>query len=288
MTTVDHMRLIIGFDDTVYGRDALELGLQLAGTSGEPATVATVYPDDDAPAYPKVGPATGADDEASRVDEGRQIAERKLDGARAAVAGRADVRFEAVGPTHASRGLHEFAERTGADLLVVGTSEHEAIGPISPGSTVEQLLNGAPCPVAVAPPGYRERRAAVRVITVAYDGSPESQHALDVAVQIAGQVDASLRLVAVAGEPDEALRTVLDSASNELPPGIKATTEVVVASDVANTLADLPGQPPDLLVCGSRGHGPVRRVLLGSVSTRVIRSAAYPVLVVPRAGSNVT
>jgi nucleotide-binding universal stress UspA family protein len=38
----------------------------------------------------------------------------------------------------------------------------------------------------------------------------------------------------------------------------------------------------DLFVVGSRGYGPHRRVLLGSVSGRLVRNAACPVLVVPR------
>jgi nucleotide-binding universal stress UspA family protein len=38
----------------------------------------------------------------------------------------------------------------------------------------------------------------------------------------------------------------------------------------------------DLLVCGSRGYGPVRRVLLGTVSSALLRQASVPVLVVPR------
>jgi len=38
----------------------------------------------------------------------------------------------------------------------------------------------------------------------------------------------------------------------------------------------------DLLVVGSRGYGPVRRVLPGSVGGQVIRDAACPVLVLPR------
>jgi nucleotide-binding universal stress UspA family protein len=38
----------------------------------------------------------------------------------------------------------------------------------------------------------------------------------------------------------------------------------------------------DLLVLGSRAYGPVRRVLLGSVSGEVLKSAPCPVLVVPR------
>jgi hypothetical protein len=38
----------------------------------------------------------------------------------------------------------------------------------------------------------------------------------------------------------------------------------------------------DLLVCGSRGYGPVRAVLLGSVSREVISAALCPVIVLPR------
>ena len=38
----------------------------------------------------------------------------------------------------------------------------------------------------------------------------------------------------------------------------------------------------DLMVSGSRGYGPVRSVLLGSVSRRLVDDAACPVLVVPR------
>ncbi|MBX5442753.1 MAG: universal stress protein, partial [Solirubrobacteraceae bacterium] len=38
----------------------------------------------------------------------------------------------------------------------------------------------------------------------------------------------------------------------------------------------------DVLVVGSRGWGPVRRLLLGSTSERLVREAVGPVLVVPR------
>ena len=38
----------------------------------------------------------------------------------------------------------------------------------------------------------------------------------------------------------------------------------------------------DLMVVGSRGYGPLKAVLLGGVSGQLIRSAACPVIVIPR------
>jgi nucleotide-binding universal stress UspA family protein len=59
-----------------------------------------------------------------------------------------------------------------------------------------------------------------------------------------------------------------------------ATYEAVTgtpATELARRSVDL-----DLLAVGSRAHGPVRRLLLGSTSTRLVREALCPVLVVPR------
>ena len=56
----------------------------------------------------------------------------------------------------------------------------------------------------------------------------------------------------------------------------------LLTGDVVDTLAEL--DEVDVLFCGSRGYGPARRVLLGGVSTRLVRRARRPVVVVPRSG----
>ena len=38
----------------------------------------------------------------------------------------------------------------------------------------------------------------------------------------------------------------------------------------------------DLVVCGSRGYGPIRSVLLGGVGHGLLRDAQCPVIVIPR------
>ncbi len=59
----------------------------------------------------------------------------------------------------------------------------------------------------------------------------------------------------------------------------------MLEGDVVGELAALDERDVDLLVCGSRGYGPARRVLLGGVSTALVRRAAAPVMVVPRSAA---
>jgi len=56
----------------------------------------------------------------------------------------------------------------------------------------------------------------------------------------------------------------------------------LLGGNVVEALSEL--DDVDVLFCGSRGYGPARRVLLGGVSTRLVRSAKRPLVVVPRSG----
>jgi nucleotide-binding universal stress UspA family protein len=58
------------------------------------------------------------------------------------------------------------------------------------------------------------------------------------------------------------------------------TVEVVAAPIVGALAAG--SEAWDLLVCGSRGYGPVRSVLLGSVSRGLTHAAHCPLLVLTR------
>jgi nucleotide-binding universal stress UspA family protein len=61
---------------------------------------------------------------------------------------------------------------------------------------------------------------------------------------------------------------------------------VEISAEVADGYADDElaqlSDEVDLLVCGSRGHGPAGSVMLGCVSTGVLRKARCPVLLIPR------
>ncbi|MBI5311445.1 MAG: universal stress protein, partial [Actinobacteria bacterium] len=79
----------------------------------------------------------------------------------------------------------------------------------------------------------------------------------------------------------ESLARAVDEAIAGVEPPPAATGSVESGSP-AEVLAGAGADGVDMIVAGSRGYGPVKVVLLGSVSAKLVRSARCPVMVVPR------
>ena len=158
-----------------------------------------------------------------------------------------------------------------------------------PGSTAARLLRGAPCPVTVVPRAWTAR-GVIGTIAVAYTDSDEAREALRGAYALARHAGASLRAVTVVlpevlyarTEPHTAIRPPVDFAAVEREARAKAEASLrAVVAELGDILIDL-SEHIDLLICGSRGYGPLRAVMLGSVTRRVVAKAHCPVVVVPR------
>jgi nucleotide-binding universal stress UspA family protein len=195
-----------------------------------------------------------------------------------------------------ARVLHELAESRDAAMLVLGSSHRAGPGRILAGSVAARLLQGGPCPIAVAPRGLAEQAPGEpRVIGVAFDGSPESRSALELAALLGETAHAALRVISAypgpppLGErasPDgptayERFQDTLREAVRPLPGELRAEPRFR-SGDPASVLIGESELGLDLMVMGSRGYGPLRSVLLGSVSEAVVRAAACPVIIVPR------
>jgi nucleotide-binding universal stress UspA family protein len=148
-------------------------------------------------------------------------------------------------------------------------------------------------------------------IVVGIDGSQGSQSALRFALEEARLRSATLRVVhafvlplsdvapdpfllefpsvpgpeleAIAQDLERGARSLIDDALERVVGGAGADVPVerivVEGSPAATIIAEAEGA--DLLVVGSRGHGRVHDLLLGSVSQQCVSHAPCPVAIVP-------
>lgn len=139
-------------------------------------------------------------------------------------------------------------------------------------------------------------KAAMRVL-LAHDGSPGADVATSLVaslpwvqgstIRVIGAIEGDLQPVAAAepaGRPAEhapdEFAAVLEAAASILQrPGL-SVDHVIRRGDAATTIAtEAERLGADLVVIGSRGLGPVRTLLLGSVAAEVIDAAPCPVLI---------
>jgi nucleotide-binding universal stress UspA family protein len=226
-----------------------------------------------------------------------------LDAGIAAVPAGHQARAIARAAASAPRGLSEIAEEQRADLVVLGSHHGGPEGRTTPGNTALRLLHGAPCAVAIAPLGLRERERFHHV-GVAFDGSDEARRALDLAYSLAARDGAAVTIYrafshggvgvgypAASGQELDTAAQIrrreaeeeLDAAADAAPPGVNPRT--VLVHDQPSGIARACDGVVDVLIIGSRGYGPVHRVLAGSVSLALLLGATQPVVVVPRAGA---
>jgi nucleotide-binding universal stress UspA family protein len=272
--------VLVGVDDRQGGRDAIALATHLVDGAGK-LTLLNVHSGVLRPVDAAIPGAVGAESERSHV---LLEAERK----------RAGVEAELVSVISSSpgRGLHQQAEEQQADLIVVGSCSRGAFGRAMLGDDTRAALNGSPCAVAVAAHGYSEAPVPIAKVGVGYDGSPESEAALAMARTLAAPTRASVLALEAVSLPTYAYTGIV-------PPAIGESMEVMIeeAKDRMRALPDVEGRAVygfageelaafgnelDLLVVGSRGYGPVKRLVVGSTSEYLERHARCSLLVLPR------
>lgn len=272
--------VVAGVDEGEGGRDAIALAQVLLAAGGN-LTLANVFGENLA------GSRVWSD---PTMDSRREHAQELLERVAAEAGIQPSLRWH--GASSVGRGLHEIAEVVDADLLVVGSSRRGLLGRVRLADDTRAALNGARCAVAVAPAGYRtEPPSLMREIGVGYDGSPESEQALALARALAHETAAKLsafRVVAVPGYvfhgrtavDGTLIKDLVDEARAQIA-AIDGVEPHAAYGDVAEELA-LYSASLDLLVLGSRGYGPIGRLVHGSTTQQLARTARCPLLVLTR------
>ena len=237
----------------------------------------------------RFGPAEAYLDEARKVAQA--VADEAAEQARAEAPG-ISTRTDAFLGAPAVR-LLELARY--AELTVVGNRGHGGFAGLLLGSVSQQLATHAPGPVVVV----RGRDDAGQGPVVAgVDDSPAADHVLATAFEAAGRRGAELVVIRtflpviplwIEGLPAMDLRTPEgDAAEHErleilLKPWRQKypdiTVEALVSHDSAAAVLTGVSHTAQLVVVGSRGHGAVAGVLLGSTGMQLSHHADCPVLI---------
>ncbi|MGZ4524489.1 MAG: universal stress protein [Mycobacteriaceae bacterium] len=294
------MRIVVGYMPDRRGEDALALAALLVRATGWELVVANVHPS----AWP-VHDRAAVDVEWMNylVSE----AKAALDRART-ILDRWDLQvpvdYVVHGHRNSGRGLPEVVEQVNGIGVMIGSNPEARGGRVGVGSTADQLLHGSSVPVLLATNGFADHPPALLTrYSVAYLGTPESRSALALASLASKEAGIPLRLLTLiirstkfygsrlgfaAEEPVLAalrkqMAADLAEARTQAPSGIDVTTEIAEGDDVERALSSLRWDPGEILVCASSRLGPLRRVFLGDMSLKIVRTSPVPVAVLPRA-----
>ena len=207
-------------------------------------------------------------------------------------------------------GLTELAVAHEASLVVVGSSSSGLLGRVGLGSVTERLVHTASLPVAIAPRGYTLDAGPLRRVTAAYGDEADVNGLIPAAAEVARRWSAALRIVSFTVRPARMFAGSIEPAAenlvvqqwsrrtfDEIAEQLNAVRERIPVPDVEvqvgsgldwrEAVESVSWEPGDILLMGSGTAGPVARVFLGSVASKILRHAPVPVMIVPRHRSTV-
>jgi len=172
------------------------------------------------------------------------------------------------------------AEVSSMDVIVMGRHEKSDLARLMLGDTTAKVIGHTHSDVLVVP---REATLAGRGIVLAVDGSRYSDAAAVTALNLAKHCTVPLTVVSVASGKDgrkeaRALARQVQKLMSES--GIKAEADVRIGRPDEAIAACARERNADLIVMGSHGRTGLERLLIGSVSERVIGSVDCAVMVV--------
>ena len=287
---VNTERLLVATDGSEFSEYAVQEAIDLAKRCNSRLFAISVIETN--PELAAVAPAL--------LEKNEKAARERLD----AVAARA--RKEGIGCetiVHEGEDLYQYivdeAVKNKITMIIMGRRGRKGLNRLVMGSTTARVIGHAPCSVLVIPPAAK---IDFRSVVVATDGSKYSTAAASEAIGIAKRNGSKLTAVAVV--PAEiAMPTDADFAALQrdkladqemlsAEKNAKAVKESAQKEGVAAQAFVLSGKPADaiietakdkdadLIIVGSHGRTGLDKLLMGSVTERVIVLSACAVLVV--------
>lgn len=174
------------------------------------------------------------------------------------------------------------AERNTVDMIIMGTHGRTGLKRLMMGSVTAKVIGHAPCNILVLP---LHASIECRHVLIATDGSPYGEAAASEALGIAKRCGSTLTIVSVASSEEEiaSARIHVDRVSEAAErEGIHYEAVVTTGKPYEAIVETARSKKADLIVLGSHGRTGLERLLMGSVTERVIGHAECAVLVVKK------
>jgi nucleotide-binding universal stress UspA family protein len=276
-------RILVGYEATPSGDDALAAGAALAASVGADLDVVLVMPDASRRGNVPNDPAYDA--------LLRDTAEGWLADARTRVPSLVAFNGRVVFGDSPAEGLLASAEELGSTLIVVGAARGGLLGRFTVGSVAGALLHASPIPVLLAPEGWRDHAPQLSRVTSMVGTRAGAEAVLTTGERLSAAAGVPLRLVSLlaldlpgdapkqnVGEHHAA--SVLKEASAAT--GVVATAVVAKGDTIQNAIARLDWEPGEVVVVSSSRLAQPSRLFLGSTAAAMLRELPVPMIVVPR------
>jgi len=267
-------RVLLATDQSEFSAGAEEVALSLAKDHGVPLTAMTMVLS--APELDAIAP--------ERIEQAEDQAVEYLDG----LVERAGERGVAIEPL-VRHGLDPALEITaaageiGANVIVMGRRGRRGLARVMLGDATARVVGSAGCCVLVVP---KAARSWSKRILLATDGSKFAEAASEVAAAMARQrglpvtVLSSIRPVFNAERGREAVEIAARTSARFKAAGLDADGVVENGDPEVKIIELAAARGADLIVMGTRGRNTFEKMLMGSVTERVLSASTCPVMTV--------
>ena len=216
---------------------------------------------------------------ATAVDEQEQEAKKYLKGVKARAEEKGiecNVVVKAGDPFNI---IVEEARDRGSELIIMGRRGHTRFERVAMGSVTAKVIGNMPGDVLVVPQGAV---TGCKHIMAATDGSRDGETAVAEAIKMATKCGARLQVLSVApsqGRAAEASEALVKAEQAATEAGMEIQTLTATGKPYVEIIKAAEDNDADLLVVGRHGRGKLDRLLMGSVTERVVGHASCAVLV---------
>ncbi len=202
------------------------------------------------------------------------------------------------------------ARRSGADLIAMSTHRESVIARGILGSVTDSVLRASPVPVLAINPESTAAHVSEgwvpSTVIIPLDGSKLAEECVPTALDIAEACGAEAVFIRAVHLPsyaisgpgaeyygvDYGVSAKRDGAQKYLEQfvemakskGLSASSHAALGNAAARIIEETTNVPDAMIVISSHGRSGVRRMILGSVADKIVRSSHHPVLVLKHEG----